>query len=82
MVLKLLSIRLGLDNASKARVIYPFNQQMSLGFIKGAQLDFVQDLMRSAFRITDNPAASGGCSCGASFSPNDMETPSDTMDTL
>ncbi|KAI1712009.1 iron-sulfur cluster biosynthesis domain-containing protein [Ditylenchus destructor] len=37
----------------------------SLEFIKGSRLDFTTDLMRSAFRITDNPLSTQGCSCGA-----------------
>lgn len=45
---------------------------MSLEFLKGATLDYTEDLMRSAFRITDNPLATGGCSCGASFAPKDF----------
>uniref|UniRef100_A0A915EMQ7 Iron-sulfur cluster assembly 2 homolog, mitochondrial n=1 Tax=Ditylenchus dipsaci TaxID=166011 RepID=A0A915EMQ7_9BILA len=46
--------------------------KLSLDFIKGSKLDFVQDLMRSAFRITENPLSTQGCSCGASFAPKSM----------
>lgn len=28
--------------------------------------------MRSAFRITDNPLSTQGCSCGSSFAPKDL----------
>ncbi len=38
----------------------------SLEFIKGARLDFVDDLMGSAFKW-ENPNATAACGCGASF---------------
>jgi len=46
--------------------------KLSLDFIKGSKLDYTKDLMRSAFRITDNPLSTQGCSCGASFAPKSM----------
>ncbi|KAI1727382.1 iron-sulfur cluster biosynthesis domain-containing protein [Ditylenchus destructor] len=46
--------------------------RLSLDFIKGSTLDFTKDLMRSAFRITDNPLSTQGCSCGASFAPKGL----------
>uniref|UniRef100_A0A023GHW5 Iron-sulfur cluster assembly 2 homolog, mitochondrial n=1 Tax=Amblyomma triste TaxID=251400 RepID=A0A023GHW5_AMBTT len=39
----------------------------SLDLLRGATLDYHEELIRSAFRITDNPQAERGCSCGASF---------------
>jgi iron-sulfur cluster assembly accessory protein len=39
---------------------------LSLEFIKGARLDFVEDLMGSSFRF-ENPNATASCGCGASF---------------
>lgn len=40
---------------------------MSLDLIDGSEVDFVETLGGSAFRIT-NPQAASGCGCGASFS--------------
>ncbi|KAJ8390811.1 hypothetical protein AAFF_G00099430 [Aldrovandia affinis] len=42
--------------------------QDSLEFLKGATLDYSQDLIRSSFQILRNPQADHGCSCGTSFS--------------
>ncbi len=39
----------------------------SLGFLLGARIDFVDDLMGQSFRI-DNPNATASCGCGTSFS--------------
>lgn len=39
----------------------------SLGFLPGARIDFVDDLMGQSFRI-DNPNATASCGCGTSFS--------------
>ncbi|MGJ0509325.1 MAG: HesB/IscA family protein [Methylocystis sp.] len=39
----------------------------SLGFLAGARIDFVDDLMGQSFRV-DNPNAVSSCGCGTSFS--------------
>jgi iron-sulfur cluster assembly accessory protein len=38
----------------------------SVAYLDQATLDYVESLERSGF-VFDNPAASGGCSCGDSF---------------
>jgi iron-sulfur cluster assembly accessory protein len=41
--------------------------RVSLDFLKGARIDFVDDLIGQSFRI-DNPNATASCGCGTSFS--------------
>lgn len=43
---------------------------MSLPYIQGASIDFVDNLMGGGFRI-DNPNAVSTCGCGSSFSTKD-----------
>lgn len=40
---------------------------VSLMYLEGSEIDFVDDLMGQSFRIT-NPNASSSCGCGTSFS--------------
>lgn len=39
---------------------------VSVGFLTGSEIDFVDDLQGSAFRIK-NPNATASCGCGTSF---------------
>jgi len=41
--------------------------QVSLGYLAGSEIDFVDDLIGASFRIT-NPKATASCGCGTSFS--------------
>ncbi|KAM3219259.1 iron-sulfur assembly protein IscA-like 2, mitochondrial [Capsicum chacoense] len=40
---------------------------ISFDFVKGATVDYVEELIRSAFQVSTNPSAVGGCSCKSSF---------------
>lgn len=41
--------------------------ELSLELLKGGEIDYVEDLLASSFRIT-NPNAKSTCGCGNSFS--------------
>ena len=41
--------------------------EVSLGLLNGAEVDFVEDLMGASFQIR-NPNAASSCGCGNSFS--------------
>jgi len=40
---------------------------VSMDFLRGARIDFVDDLIGQSFKI-DNPNAASSCGCGVSFS--------------
>ncbi|HYZ45837.1 MAG: iron-sulfur cluster insertion protein ErpA [Alphaproteobacteria bacterium] len=41
--------------------------QISVGYLAGSEIDFVDDLIGASFRI-NNPQATASCGCGTSFS--------------
>ncbi|KAG9130981.1 hypothetical protein Leryth_006755 [Lithospermum erythrorhizon] len=41
--------------------------KISFDFVSGATVDYVEELIRSAFQVSLNPSAVGGCSCKSSF---------------
>ena len=52
-----------LEKAGATVVIDP----VSLGFLAGSQIDYVDDLIGASFQIR-NPNATASCGCGTSFS--------------
>jgi iron-sulfur cluster assembly accessory protein len=43
--------------------------KVSLEMVKGAQIDYVEEIVKSAFVVAKNPNAESGCGCGHSFNP-------------
>jgi iron-sulfur cluster assembly accessory protein len=48
----------------KARVVV---DSVSLPLLKGAHVDYVEELIGSSFRVVDNPQAASTCGCDVSF---------------
>ena len=42
------------------------NDPVSVGFMAGSEIDFVDDLIGASFKVT-NPLAKASCGCGTSF---------------
>jgi iron-sulfur cluster assembly accessory protein len=51
--------------------------EVSMGYLKGAHIDFVNEVMGSGFKI-DNPNATSSCGCGHSFRTDGEEAPEHT----
>ncbi len=47
---------------------------VSLGYLKGANIDYVNDIMGSGFKI-ENPNATSSCGCGHSFQTDGGQAP-------
>ena len=42
---------------------------VSAQFLRGATIDYTEELIKSSFEITANPNAESSCGCGNSFVP-------------
>lgn len=40
---------------------------VSFAFLKGATIDYVEEMISSSFRVTENPNSEASCGCGTSF---------------
>lgn len=47
-----------------ARVVV---DDISLEYVRGATVDYVEEMIKSSFAIVENPNAQSGCGCGTSF---------------
>lgn len=54
-----------------ARVVV---DETSLEFINGATLDYVVEMIKSAFTVKDNPQSEAACGCGSSFAVKNFST--------
>lgn len=45
----------------------------SFELIKGSTVDYVQEMIRSAFAIVNNPQSESACGCGSSFAVKNFE---------
>ena len=41
--------------------------EISFGFVRGATIDYVEEMIKSSFEVVKNPQADASCGCGASF---------------
>ncbi len=58
------------DKVISAHGVQVVVDEVSLGYLRGATIDFVDELMGSGFKI-ENPNAVASCGCGSSFKTRD-----------
>lgn len=49
--------------------VYLIVDKISLGFMSGAKVDYVAEMISSSFRVLENPNSEASCGCGVSFAP-------------
>lgn len=59
-----------LSDKSGARVVV---DSASMELIQGSKIDFVQEMIKSAFAVVDNPKSESACGCGSSFAIKNFE---------
>jgi len=45
----------------------------SMGFLEGSTIDYVIEMIKSAFVVSDNPQSESACGCGSSFAMKNFE---------
>ena len=58
------------SDESAARIVV---DKISLDFLKGSKLDYVQEMIKSSFVVIDNPQSESACGCGSSFAVKNFE---------
>ena len=58
------------DNVFEAHGVQVVIDEVSINYMQGATIDYVEDIMGSGFKI-DNPNAMASCGCGSSFQTKD-----------
>jgi len=61
-------VRIGDDYVFQRDGVTVLVDDVSMPFLVGAQLDYVTEMIRSAFQVTNNPNVELACGCGTSFS--------------
>jgi len=61
----------GEDAGLKSRVVIDTS---SLDLLKGSKVDYVREMIRSAFAIVENPQSESACGCGSSFAVKNFES--------
>ena len=64
------------DTIVEAHGVRVLVDEMSLNYLKGATVDYVDEIMGSGFKIT-NPNAVSTCGCGQSFRSSESEASSE-----
>jgi iron-sulfur cluster assembly accessory protein len=47
--------------------------EASMGFLEGSTIDYVIEMIKSAFVVSDNPQSESACGCGSSFALKNFE---------
>ena len=65
------------DTSSEFDGVKVVVDEVSIDYLRGSTVDYVNDVMASGFKI-DNPNAMAACGCGSSFRTSDDQAPSNT----
>jgi iron-sulfur cluster assembly accessory protein len=60
-------VRFDIARSAQAEGAVVVIDSVSLDFLKGSQIDFVEEMIGASFKVT-NPNATASCGCGTSFS--------------